>query len=154
MPRLYYRGMTEKDGKPRLGNSARLLGIRPGIDIDVVHMPQGWLNEQGHLRPESEQNDSGGSVAVAIRNTKGMSTSLSIEALPPFRRPAAFGGMGQDPLWQIESSHITGDLEAVQDSSTHVSIMPKVTMLLSRYEAALAKTQDDWERVSQSGVDI
>ncbi|NES85850.1 MAG: hypothetical protein F6K10_33160 [Moorea sp. SIO2B7] len=88
----------------------------------------------GHLRPKSERDDSGKQLEVAIRNTKGMSTSLSIEGLPPFRKPAAFGGTGKDSLWQIEDIHITGDLEAVQDSATHVSIMPKVTMLLEQYE--------------------
>jgi len=76
-----------------------------------------------------------------------MSTALSIESLPDFRRPIAFGGMGRDPLWQIEDSKISGDLEVVQDSATHVSIMPRVTMLLEKYETALASTQNDWERV-------
>jgi hypothetical protein len=56
--------------------------------------------------------------------------------------------MGRDPLWQIEDSKIGGDLEAVQDSATHVSIMPRVMMLLEKYEIALANTQNDWERVS------
>jgi hypothetical protein len=74
-------------------------------------------------------------VAVAIRNTKGMSVSLSIESLPAFRRPATFGGMGKDPLWQIDDRKITGELEAVQDSPTHVSILPRATMLLEKYEA-------------------
>jgi hypothetical protein len=86
-------------------------------------------------------------VVVAIKSTKGMSTSLSIESLPAFRKPPAFGGMGKDPLWQIEESKISDDLEAVQDSATHVSIMPRVTMLLDKYETALANTQNDWEKV-------
>ena len=76
-----------------------------------------------------------------------MSTSLVIESLPAFRRPAAFGGTGKDPLWQIEDSKITGDLEAVQDSLTHASIMTRTTMLLEKYKAALANTQNDWEKV-------
>jgi hypothetical protein len=71
---------------------------------------------------------------------------LSIEALPPFRKPQKFGGIGKDFLWQIDSSYITGDIEAVQDSSTHVSILPKVSMLLEKYEAALAETQIKWEK--------
>jgi hypothetical protein len=43
--------------------------------------------------------------------------------------------------------NITGDLEAVRDSLTHVSIMPRATMLLARYELALANTQKYWQRV-------
>lgn len=137
----------EENGKPKVGRSARLLGIRPGIDIDVEHMPRYWLDDQGYLQPEAERNSSGEIVAVAVRNTKGMSTSLLIEGLPVFRRPEIFGGTGRDPLWQIEDSKIIRDLEAVQDSATHVSIVPRTTMLLERYEAALVNTQDDWKRV-------
>ena len=148
MAQLYYRGMAEKNGKPKVGRSARLLGIRPGIDIDVVDMHQGCLDEQGYLLPETERNCSGLKVEVAIRNTKGMSVSLSIEGLPVFRKPAALGGSGKDPLWQIEDSKIAGDLEAVQDSATHMSILPKATMLLERYEAALAETQSHWQKVN------
>ncbi len=139
--------MAEANGKPKVGRSARLLGVRLGIDIDVVEMPKDWLDNQGYLRPETERKSTGEPVVVAIRSTKGISTSLSIESLPAFRRPTAFGGMGRDPLWQIEDSKISGDLEAVQDSATHVSIMPRVTMLLEKYETALASTQNDWERV-------
>ncbi|MFB2971139.1 hypothetical protein ACE1CD_19385 [Aerosakkonema sp. BLCC-F183] len=32
MAKLYYRGMAEENGKPKVGRSARLLGVRPGID--------------------------------------------------------------------------------------------------------------------------
>ena len=139
--------MVEESGKPRLGRSARLLGVRVGIDIDIAEMPGDWLNSQGYLRLEAERESIGSLVTVALRSTKGMSTSLSIESLPAFRRPMAFGGTGRDPIWQIEGSKIIGALEAVQDSDTHVSIMPRVTMLLEMYENALANTQNDWIRV-------
>jgi hypothetical protein len=145
--KLYYRGMAEENGKPKVGRSARLLGVRLGIDIDVVEMLEDWLDDQGYLQPEAERKATGELVVVAVRSTKGMSTSLSIESLPAFRRPIAFGGMGRDPLWQIDDSQISGDLEAVQDSATHVSIMPRVTMLLEKYETALANTQNDWQKV-------
>ena len=139
--------MAEANGKPTVGRSARLLGVRLGIDIDIEEIPKDWLDDQGYLRPEAERKATGELVVVAVRSTKGMSTSLSIESLPAFRRPVAFGGMGRDPLWQIEDSQISGDLEAVQDSATHVSIMPRVTMLLEKYETALANTQNDWQKV-------
>ncbi|WP_371321981.1 hypothetical protein [Thermoleptolyngbya sichuanensis] len=148
MTKLYYRGMAEANGKPKVGRSARLLGVRLDIDIDVVEMSKDWLDDQGYLRPEAERKATGEVVIVAVRNTKGMSTSLSIESLPAFCRPTAFGGMGRDPLLQIEDSKIGGVLEAVQDSATHVSTMQRVTRLLEKYETALANTQNDWERVS------
>ena len=148
MTKLYYRGMVEENEKPRLGRSARLLGIRPGVDIDVVPIPQGWLNKQGYLQQEAARSNLGEVVEVAICNTKGLSVSLSIEGLPPFRRPPAFGGTGKDALWQIDDSFITGDLEAVQDSATHVSILPSATMLLGKYEAAISATQAHWGKVN------
>lgn len=147
MAKLYYRGMAEQNGKPKVGRSARLLGVRPSIDIDVEQMPRNWLDENGYLRSEIDLNSTDESVAVAIRNTKGMSTALSIESLPAFRRPDKFGGIGKDPLWEIEDTKITGDLAAVQDSPTHVSIVPRTTMLLEKYETALANTQNYWEKL-------
>ncbi|PAX53252.1 Tse2 family ADP-ribosyltransferase toxin [Brunnivagina elsteri] len=147
MVKLYYRGMAEENSKPKVGRSARLLGIRPGIDIDVEQVPEGWLDEEGYLLPELERQSTSEIVMVVIRNTKGMSTSLSIESLPSFRKPPKFGGTGKDSLWQIEDSKICGDIEAIQDSSTHVSIMPRSTMLLDKYETALMNTQEDWEMV-------
>ncbi len=152
MASLYYRGMAEQNGKPKIGRSARLLGVRPTIDIDIEQMLTGCVNAQGYLLTEAERQYRGESATVAIRNTKGMSVSLSIEGLPAFRKPAMFGGTGKDPLWQIDDSKITGDLEAVQDSPTHISILPSVTMLLDKYESALASTQDDWEKVELSDI--
>ncbi|MBE9064593.1 hypothetical protein [cf. Phormidesmis sp. LEGE 11477] len=147
MAKLYYRGMVADDDRPKLGRSARLLGIRPGVDIDVASVPKGWLNRQGYLRIEVKRDNLGAAVEVAIRNTKGLSVSLSIEGLPPFRKPVAFGGSGKDPLWQIDDRLITGDLEAVQDGATHVSILPSATMTLEKYEAAISATQPYWQRI-------
>ena len=139
--------MAEENGKPKIGRNARLLGVRPAIDIDVEQVPKEWLDEQGYLRLETERKSSEESVTVAIRNTKGMSVSLSIESLPPFRKPPTFGGTGKDPLWQIDDSKIVGDIEAIQDSPTYVSILPSATMLLEKYETALVQTQSEWEKV-------
>lgn len=139
--------MAERNGKPEIGRSTRLLGVRPNIDINIEQVPTGWLDEQSYLLPEPQRKLHGDLVSVAIRDTKGMSVSLSIEGLPAFRKPTKFGGNGKDPLWQIDDRMITGDLQAVQDSPTHVSIMPRVTMALEKYESTLANTQQYWERV-------
>lgn len=104
MARLYYRGMAEENGKPKMGRNARLLGVRPSIDIDVEQVPKEWLDEQGYLLPETERKSSDESVTVAIRNTKGMSVSLSIEGLPSFRKPSKFGGTGKDPLCRLTTA--------------------------------------------------
>jgi hypothetical protein len=68
------------------------------MDIDVEQVPKDWLDEQGYLLPETERKSSEESVTVAIRNTKGMSVSPSIEGLPQFRKPPKFGGTGKEPL--------------------------------------------------------
>lgn len=119
MAQLYYRGMVEENGKPKVGRNARLLEVRPGKDIDVEQMPRGWFDEDGYLLPEKVRRLTDEVVYAAIRNKKGMSTSLSIKSLPEFRKPMKFGGTGKDPLWQIEDGKIIGALEAVQDSPNH-----------------------------------
>jgi hypothetical protein len=73
MAKFYYRGMAEQNGKPKIGRSARLLGIRPGIDIDVEQLPIGHLDEQGYLLPESKRKNQGEHVTVAIKDYKGKS---------------------------------------------------------------------------------
>jgi len=66
-----FRGMTEEDGMPKTGNTARSLGVRPQVDISV---------------------DSNGMVH---RGDGGMSTSPNAELLPVHRKPAVFGGTGK-----------------------------------------------------------
>ena len=147
MTTLYFRAMVGANDRPKIGRSGRLLGIRPGIDIDVIEVPDAWVDLMGYLRLESERGESKDLVTVAVRNTKGMSASISIESLPSHRKPIGWGGTGRDLLWQIDSSYLDQDLEAVRDSLTHVSVMPRVTMLLAKYELALANTQKYWQRV-------
>lgn len=147
MTTFYFRAMVGEGNQPKVGRSARLLGIRPGIDIDTIEVPDSWVDPNGCLRIESERGESKNLVIVAVRNTKGMSTSISIESLPPHRKPIAWGGTGRDLIWQIDSGCIDQDLEAVRDSPTHISIIPRVTMLLAKYELALANMQKYWQRV-------
>ena len=58
-----------------------------------------------------------------------------------------YRGMAEENGKPKVDCQITEVLEAVQDSATHVSILPKATMLLEKYEAALASTQNDWQKV-------
>jgi hypothetical protein len=151
---FYFRGMAAQNEGPKIGWSTRCLGIRPGIDIDVAMLPVRHLDSQGLLLPEAERSNTGELVEVAIKNGKGMSVSSSIAGLPPFRKPAEFGGTGRDPLWQIDVDQIPVDIEPIQDGVTHVSLCPRATMLLERYEAALAATRLDWHKVTEDGMDI
>ena len=148
MTKYYYRGMRDENGKPKLARNARCLGIRPGIDIDIETRPEGWLDKQNYLLPKLEQKDSRLEVELAIANGKGMSISLSIAGLPKHRKPPKFGGTGRDPIWEIDSSFIKGDLKAIEDGGSHVSLVPRQTMLLARYEDALAQTRNNWIKVN------
>ncbi|MEQ8956737.1 MAG: hypothetical protein RLP02_02235 [Coleofasciculus sp. C2-GNP5-27] len=43
MAKLYYRGMAEENGKPKVGRSARLLGVRPNMnstEISILGTPK------------------------------------------------------------------------------------------------------------------
>ena len=71
MAKLYYRGMAEQNDRPKIGRSARLLGVRPNIDINIQQMPVGCLDEQSYLLPEPQRKLHGDLVTVAIRDLTG-----------------------------------------------------------------------------------
>lgn len=87
MAKLYYRGMAEQNGKPKIGRSARLLGVRPSIDINIEEMPTGCLDEQRYLLSESQRELNGDLVVVAIQDTKGMSVPFPSKAYRNFASP-------------------------------------------------------------------
>src|SRR5205823_10883580 len=76
--RILYRSMREDPaGGPRVGPTARTLGVRPNVDIPVL---------AGLVRPNT------GGVSVAPDHPGN---------LHPLRRPPAHGGSGKDPVWGI-----------------------------------------------------
>ncbi len=50
MTSLYYRGMIDQNGRPKIGRSARTLGIRPGVDVDVEEVITDDSDERGFRR--------------------------------------------------------------------------------------------------------
>lgn len=66
------------NGKPKIGRHARCLGIRPNIDIDVDRVPKDSIDERRYFQPSLNHDTEREMVEVAVRNTKGMSVSLSI----------------------------------------------------------------------------
>jgi inorganic phosphate transporter, PiT family len=76
------------------------------------------------------------------RDTKGMSVSLSIEGLPTFRKPIGFGGTGKNPLWQIDDSIITGDIQAIQDSPNAMTLNLVCLVVLAFYMAFMMGAND------------
>ena len=124
---MLYRAMIEDvDGKPKVGRSARELGVRAGDkaphnDVDAI-----------------SPND----VVFPI---KGLSVSPDDPMnLEKHRRPVSLGGIGKDPVWVIDEIDLGPDLIFVHDSLTHGYIAPRVPMTLAQYEKALELLRDRW----------
>jgi RHS repeat-associated protein len=117
-----YRGMTPEGSQPQVGETARTLGVRPGVDIPV--------DANGRVHP----------------NTGGMSVSPAIEDLPSHRRPPEHGGTGKDPVWKLNTSNLGDDLAHVPDKPGHGTIQPSKSMPLSRFQTALANLKSGWAK--------
>jgi RHS repeat-associated protein len=123
-PELLYRSMTEEGGGPKLGDTARTLGVRLGIDI--APGPNGFV----------------------MPGTGGMSVApITPLNLPVHRRPRMLGGTGKDPVWGIHTSLLGPKLIFRQDSSSHGLIEPAIPMSFSEYRNALAETRYGWIKV-------
>lgn len=123
-----YRSMKEDaDGMPSLGRTGRSLGVRLGNAVipDVLA-----LNETDMIGP----NQGGMSVAPG-----------DPMRLKRHRRPPSLGGIGQDPVWCIDVSDLSGDLLFRQDDPTHGLVEPAHTMTLKQFEDALASTRPFWK---------
>jgi hypothetical protein len=122
--RQLFRGMIrDSDGRPRVLPTARGLGIRPDIDIPI--------DEDGVCYPE----------------TGGMSVAYdSPQNLPTHRRPAAHGGSGPDPIWEIDEAELPDSLAYREDPDLegHGFVEPAWAMDFEDYEVALAETRDLW----------
>jgi hypothetical protein len=122
---LIYRSMMADGLQPKVGNSARMLGIRPNGDLPV------------------------GPGNMVSPNTGGMSVALQTPLnLPIFRRPAALFGTGKDPVWGTMAGLLGPSLTLHPDSATHGLVEPSMTMTLSAYEQALAATQPVWINIA------
>lgn len=122
--RLYRSMKTAHDGLPESGRSARMLGVRPGIDIPVA----------------VDGTVAGGFGGMSVAPDSPMH-------LPAHRRPPEHGGTGKDPIWQLDVEALGDDLvyrEDPQLSGEHGFIEPAGPMTLQQYESALFTTRDAW----------
>jgi RHS repeat-associated protein len=122
--RKLFRGMKETaEGLPEVGDTARTLGVRPGLDIPV---------EGGIVKP----------------GTGGMSVAPDTPMnLPSHRRPPGFGGTGKDPVWQIGEADLGPNLRFRPDSPTHGVIEPAVEMSMDVFRKALSDLQGIWSKL-------
>lgn len=129
--KLYRAMKVDADGLPVVEPSARGLGVRAADKAP-----------HNDVQAASADDDVG-------PGTGGMSVAPNDPAnLPVNRRPAALGGFGKDPVWEIEDTELGADLSVRQDTQTHSLVDVARTMTLAEYEAALAATRDQWRRVN------
>jgi hypothetical protein len=133
-----YRAMVEENQMPKLGTSATTLGIRRGVDIvpdqaDFVHRP--------NFQPS---------------HPNGLSCSPTIQSLPEFALPVAWGGLNpKTVVWKIELSDLGPGLVAQEDTGSarqkrHISIGPSGTMAFNDYVNAIQATRSKWKKVTKN----
>jgi hypothetical protein len=146
MPKVY-RGMLNDGGRPKLGESGDLLGVRTPTDVLPGVRPDIIPDEDGNVHPM----------------TGGMSVSPSVVKLPPHRIPKRLrlsgvpDARGSDKLpymlhvWAMgEGEFVEGQLAPglylrldPQDPQ-HGLIEPDRIMRLEEYRRFVANTQQTW----------
>lgn len=126
--RYLYRSMRSgDDALPLPGAAARLLGVRPGIDL--------VLNADGAAQPQT------GGLSVAPDDPL---------LLPEHRRPLEFGGTGNDPVWRIRVGDLDPRLAYRPDPDNpegHGFIEPSTPMPIEAFQAALEASRSAWTLV-------
>jgi len=116
----------DADGLPLVGRSPRMLGVRPGNNR-TPDVPA--------INPSDPVSPGLGGMSVAPDDPMH---------LQRYRRPPSLGGIGQEPVWWIDSDDLGVELRFRQDGATHGLIEARYTIPLGDYEAALAKTRSRW----------
>src|SRR5438105_7736955 len=131
MPKIY-RSMQIEGGMPRLGESARCLGVRVPHDIAP---------------------DQSGTV---VPGPQGMSVAPSLRQLPAHRIPmrlihlaAHAAGRNDDHVWSMGEGEFVSDalcpgLALHVTSERHGVVCPDTAMKLAIYVQALATTRQIW----------
>jgi hypothetical protein len=133
VPRLFRSMTVDRDGRPATGPSARMLGVRPDVDVLV--------DAHGRVRP----------------GTGGMSVSTEDPLnLPHNRLPPTFGGMGKDPVWSIPVRDLCTDMTYRPDPTNpprHGFVEPFRTMSFGEFQRAVRATTARWRHHNPDSVD-
>jgi hypothetical protein len=129
---LIYRSMTRDGDHPKVGATAKTLGVRVPGDLP---------SDDGQVSP----------------GTGGMSVAPSWRDLPPHRIPRRLlhlapdaAGSDADACWRMgvgpfEAGAVAEGLSLRPDRPDHGLVEPSERMTLERYQAALAATRDLWQ---------
>jgi hypothetical protein len=135
MPRVY-RVMAVDGKRPRIGSSARTLGVRvpPDKHADILVQPDGTV----------QPRTGGMSVAPSWRD-------LPLHRIPERLRSAVPGAVGnnKDACWTMgegsfEEGQLAAGLVLRPESSNHGFVEPAVTVPLGQYQRDLFATRDRW----------
>lgn len=115
-----------EDDSPLVGGSARYLTVRRDVDILV--------DEEGMVEPEAG----------------GMSVSPPpVRNLHPLRLPRELGGVGKDPVFEVETDELHEALAYRPDPENpegHGFVEPSRWMPFAEYERAVHETRPLWKR--------
>lgn len=130
---LIYRAMTRAGDRPKIGASARTLGVRPSVDITP--------DENDFVMPKT----GGMSVAPSWRELPSHRIPLRLQ---PIARDAC--GRDDDACWCMGSgdfvdSPLTNSLDFRRDQNDHGIVEPSRRMVLNDFQEVLAATRDLWE---------
>lgn len=125
---------VDEDGEPKSGNTARTQGVRiGGRRPDIV------VAASGFVLPET------GGVSVSPPPP---------ENLPEHRRPDEYGGIGKDPVWELDTDDLPPELvyrHDPKDPERHGFIELATPMHLDDYETALRATRRLWRPFGAEG---
>lgn len=137
MPR-FYRAMTvDGDGRPKIGPTARTLGVRVGEgEYDDVA-----ADENQDVHPGA----GGMSVAPSWRDLETHRIPKRLQSIMPDAT-----GSNRDACWRMgdgefENASVTDNLALICDSLTHGELQPIRSMNVDAFQQALADTRDEWE---------
>ena len=129
-----YRAMTaDSDGLPLVKQSARALGVRTpadvssGVDPDVISTAPDDIIQPGEGGMSTAPND----PANLAKNR---------------RPPQVNGGVGKDPVWEIDTNDLGTVLRFNQDKPTHGAVEPAQPMTFEQYEQSLLASRGKWVR--------
>jgi hypothetical protein len=134
---LIYRAMTrDNDGRPKVGTTARTLGVR--------------------LPPDPKPDITPDSNGVVRPGTGGMSVAPAWRRLPLYRIPRRLRhlvpqahGKDEDACWTMgdgpfADGTLAAGLALRVDSARHGLVEPDGEMTVEAYQEALAATRDHW----------
>jgi len=128
MESLYRTMRADADGRPTVGRSARMLGVRvEGPHADVV------LDDAGQVLPGR------GGMSVTVDDPAQMA---------PARRPRWLGhGLSEDRLFALPAPAVGGALTVRMNRGAHGLVEPTQPRPLVAYEVDLAATRPKWQGI-------